>query len=333
MAEQGTTRQTVSRPSVSILIPCFNAERWIGQSIQSALDQTYTAKQVIVVDDGSSDGSLEVIQSFGDKIRWETGPNRGGNAARNRLLELATGQWLQYLDADDYLLPDKIQGQINYLSEFPDTDILCSPTWFEEWKSSDGPLPRVITPIPEPRDPWVLLAKWQLPQTGGPLWRRDFLAQAGGWNVEMPCCQEHELYLRLLQSGAVCRFHDEPGAVYRYWSTDSVSRWNEMLVKETQIAVLDRMVNHLDSAGELTQPRLDEVNRTKFRTARWLWLGHRGGHQAILQKIKRSQESFSPGVNPVYDSLYSLFGFECAERVAAIVRNFRTAAQPLRSAE
>src|SRR5678815_984429 len=99
-------------PLVSILIPCYNAERWIRQCIESALDQTYPNKEVIVVDDGSKDASLEVIKSFGDRIRWETGPNRGGNAARNRLLQLAKGEWLQYLDADDYLLPEKISRQM-----------------------------------------------------------------------------------------------------------------------------------------------------------------------------------------------------------------------------
>src|SRR2546421_12547046 len=108
---------------VSILIPCFNAKRWIGTAIQSALAQTYEPKEIIVVDDGSTDGSLDVIKSFGDSIRWETGPNRGGNVARNRLLALARGSWLQYLDADDYLLPDKIARQISFMQTGPVTDI------------------------------------------------------------------------------------------------------------------------------------------------------------------------------------------------------------------
>lgn len=78
---------------VSILIPCHNAERWIAQAIESALSQTWIEKEVIVVDDGSADRSLEVIRSFGDRIRTEAGIHRGGNGTRNRLLELARGQW------------------------------------------------------------------------------------------------------------------------------------------------------------------------------------------------------------------------------------------------
>ena len=107
-------------PLVSILIPCFNAERWIAQAIESALAQTWPEKEVIVVDDGSTDRSLDVIRRFDGRIRWETGPNRGGNAARNRLLELARGDWLQYLDADDYLLPEKVARQVEFAHEHPE---------------------------------------------------------------------------------------------------------------------------------------------------------------------------------------------------------------------
>src|SRR5262245_58403046 len=104
---------------VSILIPCYNAERWISEAIESALAQTWAAKEVIVVDDGSTDRSLDIIRKFDGRIRWETGPNRGGGRARNRLLELASGEWLQYLDADDYLLPEKIAAQMQFVTAHP----------------------------------------------------------------------------------------------------------------------------------------------------------------------------------------------------------------------
>ena len=105
----------------------------MGQAIESALAQTWAEKEVIVVDDGSKDGSLGVIRSFGDRIRWETGPNRGGNPVRNRLLELARGEWLQYLDADDYLLPEKVAGQMEFLAEHPETDVVYGPSTIESW--------------------------------------------------------------------------------------------------------------------------------------------------------------------------------------------------------
>ena len=177
-------------PLVSILIPCFNAERWIKQAIESALEQSYPNTEVIVIDDGSEDGSLEIIKGFSEKIRWEARSNQGGNATRNRLLELSRGEWLQYLDADDYLLPGKIGLQLGAVTQ--DVDVVYSPSLIER----DGT--REELEIPEPHDPWILLARWFLPQTGSPLWRKQAIVDVGGWSVDQPCCQEHELYFRLL---------------------------------------------------------------------------------------------------------------------------------------
>lgn len=148
---------------VSILIPCFNAEPWIGECIESALAQTWPEKEVIVVDDGSTDGSLDIVRRFGDRIRWESGLNRGGNAARNRLFELARGEWLQYLDADDYLKPAKVQRQAEFAALHPDCEIIINPVILERQEGNHRVW--IETRIPDPRDPWILLALWQLPQT------------------------------------------------------------------------------------------------------------------------------------------------------------------------
>ena len=207
-------------PSVSILIPCYNAERWVGQAIQSALDQTHNDKEVIVVDDGSTDGSLEVIKSFGDKIRWETGPNRGGNVARNRLLELAQGEWLQYLDADDYLLVDKVATQLSEANR-EQADVLWSPSVFEY---IDGDESRQETQDLHEEDPWVALVRWHLPQTGASLWRREAVIHAGNWKPDQPCCQEHEFYCRLLKNGARFAFCPSAKSVYRQWSEQTVCK-------------------------------------------------------------------------------------------------------------
>src|SRR5437016_5128593 len=118
---------------VSILIPCFNAERWIGQCIESALAQTWSEKEIIVLDDGSTDGSLDQIRKFDGVIRWETSRNRGSSAARNRLLELASGEWLQYLDADDCLLAEHVARQAAAAQRAPKIDVVYSPVTMEHW--------------------------------------------------------------------------------------------------------------------------------------------------------------------------------------------------------
>ena len=164
---------------VSILIPCYNAERWIGQAIESALAQSWQDKEVIVVDDGSTDRSLEVIKGYADRVHFETGPNRGGNNARNRLLALASGEWLQYLDAEDYLLESKIEEQVKFLAVNPATDVVFGPVTLEHW--SESSVTRELLPIPQPHDLWILLARWYLPQTGALLFRKQAIESVGGW--------------------------------------------------------------------------------------------------------------------------------------------------------
>ncbi len=241
-------------PKVSILIPCYNADQWIAQAIQSALDQTYPNKEVIVVDDGSSDRSLEIIKTFGDRIHWETQPNQGGNITRNRLLELSTGEWLQYLDADDYLQPDKIQKQVKFLEQHSQADVIYSPIineYHDGNSSRQEPLP-----IPEPHDPWILLARWFLPQTGSPLWRKQAILDVGRWKVDQPCCQEHELYLRLLMAGKRFEYCPETGLVYRQWSEETVCKRNKPETQRQRLAIKDRLEQHLSATERLTQERL-----------------------------------------------------------------------------
>ena len=114
-------------PIVSILIPCYNGEPWIRQCIQSALDQTYPHKEVVVIDDGSTDRTLSIVRGFGHFIRFESGPNCGVNVVRNRLVALSEGDWLSFLDADDYLFPTKIERQIAAVKNEPDLDCIYSP--------------------------------------------------------------------------------------------------------------------------------------------------------------------------------------------------------------
>ena len=101
------------QPLVSIIVPCYNAARWLPATLESALAQTWPHVEIIVVDDGSTDDSLTVARSFsGRGVRVELIPNSGAAAARNRGLALARGDFLQFLDADDLLAPDKLEKQL-----------------------------------------------------------------------------------------------------------------------------------------------------------------------------------------------------------------------------
>jgi len=307
---------------VSILIPCHNSERWVAQTVESALAQTWAEKEVIVVDDGSTDGSLEVIRSFGDRIRCETGPNRGGNAARNRLLGLARGEWLQYLDADDYLLPDKVARQMEFLALHPSTDVVFGPVILEHWTESGVHLEEL--PIPEPHDPWVLLARWYLPQTGACLWRRQAILDAGGWKVDQPSCQEHELYLRLLMAEKHFAYCEYAGAIYRQWGEHTVCKRDVPEVHRRRLEIEQKIEEFLRGNDELTRARLHAINLARFEIARSEWQFGEAFARQIADRVYRTEPGFVPDDTPAAPRRYRLalrlLGFHWTERLARWLR-------------
>lgn len=118
-------------PKVSVLMPVYNAELFIKEAIESVLKQTYTDWELIIADDGSTDTSIEIAESFADqRIRIERDKeNRGIVFARNRVLTLARGEYIAWLDADDISLPDRLQTQVNFLDAKADIGLVG--TWIE----------------------------------------------------------------------------------------------------------------------------------------------------------------------------------------------------------
>jgi glycosyltransferase involved in cell wall biosynthesis len=281
------------------------------------------------VDDGSTDRSLEIIKSFGDRIRWENGPNRGANVARNRLLELARGEWLQYLDADDYLLPDKIARQTEFILANPQIDVVFGPSTIERCAATEAQ--RELLPIPEPHDPWILLARWFLPQTGAVLWRRQAIVDVGGWKPDQPCCQEHELYLRLLIAGKGFAYCKHNGAIYRHWGETSLWRSNVPEVHRRRLEIEQRTEDLLLDRNKLTTERQHAINIARFETARTAWQYDPAFAKEIMRTIRSRDRAFVPN-GPAAPSLYrlalKLFGFGATEKFADWRRGLSKASRP-----
>ena len=116
----------MSNPLVSVIIPAYNAVGFIKETIDSALDQTYGNKEIIVVDDGSSDGTYDfVLRCFGDRIRVLKQNNSGPSAARNAGIKVSKGNFIAFLDADDLWLPEKIESQVAMMVKYPEVGMLC----------------------------------------------------------------------------------------------------------------------------------------------------------------------------------------------------------------
>jgi len=121
-------------PTISVIIPVYNREQYVAEAIRSVLAQTHPATEIWVIDDGSTDNSAAVIQAFGDTVRYYRQPNGGAAAARNQGVELATGDFLAFLDSDDRWLPHKLALQLAEFEQNPDLAMafghvrqFCSP--------------------------------------------------------------------------------------------------------------------------------------------------------------------------------------------------------------
>jgi glycosyltransferase involved in cell wall biosynthesis len=305
---------------VTVGIPCYNAARWIAQAIQSALDQRDVEVEVIVVDDGSTDGSPEIARSFGDRAKVIEGGHQGANHARNLVLQHATGDWVQYLDADDYLEPAKISTQLGESHDGRDADVIYSPVWVETWSATSST--RVASESSPDADIYTQWIRWHIPQTGGCLWRREALTRLGGWKEGQPCCQEHELYLRALMSGMRFIFTPTPGAVYRIWSEETLCRKDPLLVIRIRTGLFDTLLDHLAQKNLLTHTHRREIGRACFEMSRTFARHDLAGAAAYHaeRKAKGLIHPAGPAAPPSYRIVYSLLGFTAAEKIARWTR-------------
>jgi len=145
---------TTSDRLITVIVPAYNAAPYLQEAIDSALAQSHRPLEVIVVDDGSDDGTGEVARGYGDRIRF-TRQERGGNgAARNTGVALAAGEYLAFLDADDRYLPTKLERQLEALDADPGLDMVFG--WVREFVSPELPEEvRVQVRPPAPPQPWI----------------------------------------------------------------------------------------------------------------------------------------------------------------------------------
>lgn len=234
-------------PLVSIVIPCFNAAAYVADAIRSGLEQTYSHREVIVIDDGSTDGSLEVLKSFGSAIRWETGPNRGACAARNRGWRMAQGELIQFLDADDWLYPNKLELQVAALTASPDATPVCDWDTFDE-----AQVLRHFTCPATCEDSFIPLLNAQLP-TPSPLHRKSAIERVGGFREGLPCAQEFDLHLRLACQGWKLQRIAEPLYAVRRLPGSVSSSYEKVL--DQLLSVAQRARDILQSRNAWTDPR------------------------------------------------------------------------------
>lgn len=215
------------RPLVSILIPAYNAEEWITYTVQSAVSQTWPRKEIIIVDDGSRDGTWDVVRRLASKqVAVVSTENQGAAAARNHAFALSQGDYIQWLDADDLLARDKIERQLGARNEVHSRRALLSSSWAPFYYRTrrarfiHNSLCQDLSPVD-----WLLRKMGQNlhMQTGTWLTSRSLAEAAGPWDTRLVTDDDGEYFCRVLMASEGTHFVSDTGVFYRASPSSRVS--------------------------------------------------------------------------------------------------------------
>lgn len=223
---------------VAVIIPSFNHDRYIGASISSVIHQTYKGVEITVVDDGSTDKTLEVLERYCRDIRVIQQENQGTQAARNTGIRASTGKYIALLDSDDMWLPDKLEQQIDILDKYPDVGLVYSLAY----KIDDNGKYLTNDPIGRPLAPNIPILEQLLIQNPIPaltaVFRRECIDEIGFFDESLLGAGDFDMWLRIAGNWEVACI-PEPLALYRVHSqnTTQVLQRNKQAYREHRQAL------------------------------------------------------------------------------------------------
>ena len=317
------------KPLVSILIPAYNAEAWISDTLRSAIAQTWERKEIIVVDDGSTDQTLAVARKFeSDQVRVYTHKNQGAAATRNKAYSLCQGDYIQFLDADDLMGPDKISRQMEALGDSPNKRILLSASWgyfiyrYYRTKFTPNALWCDLSPVE-----W-LMRKMQhnvFMQTACWLFSRELAEAAGPWDTRLLGDDDGEYFCRVLLASESVRFVPEAKVYYRAAGTSSLSyvgRSDKKLV--AQLCSMDLHIRYIRSLED--SPRVHQACVTFLQN--WLCSFYPDRPDLVKQMEEMAANLGGklrpPDLSWKYSWIATLLGRRQARRAEVFLQGFKS---------
>lgn len=308
---------------ISIIIPAYNVEDYIEECIHSAYGQTYQPIEVICIDNNSTDNTwqkLETLKKQYPQLIIDKESKPGAPAARNKGLALSKGQWLQFLDADDLLLPGKLEHQVGLIK---DDAQVCFIAAASEKLSIDG---QIFKSVPKLDDPIKSLFTTNLGNTCSNLWNRSYVEQIGGWDESIKSSQEADLMFRLLQVNRKVVFDILPLTVIRERPEGQIStknpkeNWERYFNKRVEI--LEWLKDNDSSVYETHKEFFDD---SLFGILKIISMQKPDG-LAAANKLYRTHfiDKYRPSPNQSHSTkpyllLYKALGFKGAERVRRIL--------------
>jgi len=245
----------VSGPTVSAVVPVFNGERYIAESLRGILSQTRPPNEVVVVDDGSTDATQEELLPFRNEIRVIRQRNQGHVGAMNRLFSEARGDFVAKCDADDIWEADKLERQLEAVRTHPEVDIVVTGSRF--FGMVEGP--RVSFPeagVLEPRKLARRLYRRNFVCASSPLVRRELYERLGPFDGTL-ACEDYDFWLRAFAAGAV--FFYDPRLLVRYRVHPQQVSQNELRMREGVYTVHRRYAGVVRGPHQVRAVQADDL--------------------------------------------------------------------------
>lgn len=302
---------------ISVIIPCWNVEALLPATLDSVLAQEHQNMEIICVDDGSTDGTPAVLERYvqksGGRMQVLRQPNQGACAARNAGMALATGEWLQFLDADDVLDPKKLSGQVDILHGASASTVLIVGDY--EKIMPNG----LLLPTEALYDrPWMALIRTRMGTTSANLWRKDAVERVGGWRTDLASSQDYELMFRLLKDGGTVLWDRRIATHVLKRVAGSISQTGVQDNWRRYIALRRAMKDHLKATdAQRFRPEIMALDQYLFMAIRILAM------YDLKEAVREFKGAISRGFRPEvskaiterYVFLFNLFGFANAERL------------------
>ena len=310
--------------TISVIIPAYNAQDHIGRAIDSVLGQTEKADEIVIVDDGSTDSTAEVIREYGDKVVYIYQQNSGSGATRNAAINAANCEWIAFLDSDDEWMPDKIKLQKQLLSNNPElvwaysnfvrsqnnkveqnptrnqytaTDLLGDKEYFNSYLNAQA----------------NGLSAW----TGTIIARRDAIIEVGMFNPELHLAQDIDLWFRLAYRYQKVGFVNAPLAIYHMETP------NSNVKKFTDISHICKLIDlHINLSNQ--NDCFDEFRKSIYPiTHDWVLRLSRERRYRDLRKLIKKYREFLPAGYYIRKNIRALFPgpVGCYNKLAAKLKN------------
>lgn len=313
-------------PLVSVVIPAYNAEPFLAETVRSVIKQTWTPIEIVIVDDGSKDGTLAVADQFaGPSVKVVAQPNAGASAARNRGVAEAQGEFIQYLDADDLLAPSKVTVQMRrLLAEGP--EVLASGRWsrFADDTSRAWTKPEPFWADCDPID-W-LVSCWERNSMMHPaawLLSRQLIDRAGPWDERLTLDDDGEYFARVVLASRRVIFCGDAQTYYRSGVAPTLSGSRSPRAWRSQLDSVQKTTDYLLAREDSPRTRRACVRRIQ----EFVYAAYPECPELLAVAEKRVHDlggpQFAPQGGRLFRSLCAVVGWRLARRLQRAVRRGR----------